>query len=364
MMHAAVALVSFFDCTDAHKFHPAFDMISPHHREQNQPKQVPLPKTMPTTVTPPASSQGYSEESESEDSKQLTSDVSASSTRASSSCAEKKLQFPWKLHQVLDEAESAGFSSVIAWMSDGKSFKIFNKRRLESEVMPTRFSSSKFKSFQRSLNLWGFRVIQSGNDKGQCYHPLFVRGKPNLCFKMDRTKVKVPGKRAKAAEQRQQKRLEAAAASRQAALPLGESAKISSAASILQGLPSCSQGAAMSMSAASSQAMNPSFLWGRVGSSTDSSSKNPPAMNMNNSTSALLAGILSAPMQGGASQQASLIDALSRLAAIERVKQEQQQQAQNDAINNVLLVMKLIGSRNTNNIGDGGMTVQQNATRS
>jgi hypothetical protein len=36
--------------------------------------------------------------------------------------------------------------------------------------MPNFFSSSAYKTFQRNLNLWGFRTVSKGVHKGQCSH--------------------------------------------------------------------------------------------------------------------------------------------------------------------------------------------------
>lgn len=102
----------------------------------------------------------------------------------------QKLQFPWKLHRLLDEADANGHSSVISWMTDGGSFKVHNKQTFAENVMPKYFESSKFKSFQRSLNLWGFQTVQKGLEKGQCIHRFFIRGHPDLCVHMNRTKIK------------------------------------------------------------------------------------------------------------------------------------------------------------------------------
>ncbi len=109
-------------------------------------------------------------------------------------------QFPFKLHQILDDAEQYGFAHTIAWMDDGESFKVYDKDRLEQEIMPRYFTSGKFKSFQRSLNLWGFAcgknegsVLPSCSSR-RC-HPLFQRGRPYLCQGMRRTRVKKPGTR-------------------------------------------------------------------------------------------------------------------------------------------------------------------------
>lgn len=107
-------------------------------------------------------------------------------------------RFPMKLHQILNDAEKMGFTSTIAWMDDGESFTIVDKDHLENEIMPRYFMSGKFKSFQRSLNLWGITcersegVLHPGIGPRR-HHPLFVRGKLHLCKRMRRTRVKKPG---------------------------------------------------------------------------------------------------------------------------------------------------------------------------
>jgi hypothetical protein len=99
-------------------------------------------------------------------------------------------KFPWKLHRLLDEAEAKGYEEVISWMPGGKTFKVHSKQRFSEDVMPQYFDSTKVRSFQRSLNLWGFQTVQKGADKGQCIHRFFVRGHPDLCLHMQRTKIK------------------------------------------------------------------------------------------------------------------------------------------------------------------------------
>lgn len=116
-------------------------------------------------------------------------------------------QFPLKLHKILEDAEKLNFASAISWMDDGKAFVIIDKNRLENEIMPRYFMSGKWKSFQRSLNMWGFkcdrthRVILPGPGYRR-HHPLFLRGKIDLCYKMrrnqaDKTPIKFPKKKKK-----------------------------------------------------------------------------------------------------------------------------------------------------------------------
>jgi hypothetical protein len=108
----------------------------------------------------------------------------------------QKLYFPWKLHRLLDAADEKGIAGIVSWMPDGGSFKVHNKHVFEEEIMSHYFKSSKFKSFQRSLNLWGFQTAPSSAHKqGECYHPFFLKGFPDMCARMQRTRIKGNGRR-------------------------------------------------------------------------------------------------------------------------------------------------------------------------
>jgi hypothetical protein len=102
------------------------------------------------------------------------------------------MHFPWKLHELLEET-GKGHSSVISWLPGGKAFKVHKKEDFCNELMPAFFNSSKYKTFQRSLNLWGFRSVFGGRDNGACYHRFFVRGNADLCKNMIHVKIKGAG---------------------------------------------------------------------------------------------------------------------------------------------------------------------------
>ena len=43
-------------------------------------------------------------------------------------------RFPFQLHLILIDAEKQGNESIIAWNKDGRSFKILDRDRFESEL--------------------------------------------------------------------------------------------------------------------------------------------------------------------------------------------------------------------------------------
>jgi len=98
--------------------------------------------------------------------------------------------FPFRLHQLLEEIESDGHASIISWLPHGRSFIVHKPKEFVSEILPNYFKQSKIGSFQRQLNLYGFKRFTGGKDKGGYYHECFLRGMPFLVHRMRRTKVK------------------------------------------------------------------------------------------------------------------------------------------------------------------------------
>jgi len=92
--------------------------------------------------------------------------------------------FPSKLHHILS---THAFSHIVSWMPHGRAWKIHNKELLVHQVISKYFDQSKYESFTRQLNGWGYkRLHQSGNDFNAYYHPCFLRGLPNLTVLMSR----------------------------------------------------------------------------------------------------------------------------------------------------------------------------------
>jgi hypothetical protein len=98
------------------------------------------------------------------------------------------LLFPWKLHEMLVATERAGQDSIVSWVPDGKAFKVHNSAEFVKTVMPCHFKQTKYKSFQRQLNLWGFKRITRAGDasKGAYSHPFFLKGQKLLCKQLCR----------------------------------------------------------------------------------------------------------------------------------------------------------------------------------
>ena len=119
----------------------------------------------------------------------------AATSNKTKSPVPQTMLFPRKLHEVLEDAEREGFDNIIAWMPDGVSFKVFDSKGFVATVLPKYFATDKKKSFVRQLNLWGFERITSMPNYGAYRHSAFIRGQPDLCKTMRRTKIKGAAKK-------------------------------------------------------------------------------------------------------------------------------------------------------------------------
>ena len=95
--------------------------------------------------------------------------------------------FPQRLMSLL--ADQSLFD-IISWMPHGRSFVIMRPDVFSDRVLPSYFPSSdirsgtKYPSFTRKLNRWGFRQASRGPDTGAFHHPLFRRDQIRLCLDM------------------------------------------------------------------------------------------------------------------------------------------------------------------------------------
>ena len=105
--------------------------------------------------------------------------------------------FPVQLHHMLSNTEEDGFNAIVSWQPHGRCFVVRDIDEFVRLVLPKYFKQSKFPSFQRQLNLYGFLRLTKGPDKGGYYHELFLRDRLFLTHRIQRFRVKGNGVRAR-----------------------------------------------------------------------------------------------------------------------------------------------------------------------
>ena len=84
--------------------------------------------------------------------------------------------FPARLYDMLDRANEEGYSHLISWCEDGTSFQI--QRSCDDKIVSIlkhKFNQTRYKSFLRQLQVYGFVRHHNGAHKGVYRHPFFVR---------------------------------------------------------------------------------------------------------------------------------------------------------------------------------------------
>uniref|UniRef100_A0A7S4ATW8 HSF-type DNA-binding domain-containing protein n=1 Tax=Pseudo-nitzschia australis TaxID=44445 RepID=A0A7S4ATW8_9STRA len=89
--------------------------------------------------------------------------------------------FPQILMEILTNDED---SDTIAWLPHGRSFIIYKKKKFAAQVLVKYFKATKFTSFTRKLNRWGFTRVTRGTEMGSYFHKMFLRDNPELCLRM------------------------------------------------------------------------------------------------------------------------------------------------------------------------------------
>eukprot|EP01031_Cornospumella_fuschlensis_P034334 gene34334-41559_t len=100
--------------------------------------------------------------------------------------ANSTLTFPQKLF-ILMEKEAG---DVIQWASHGLCIRIVDEDTFVDVLMPKYFKQTKLTSFQRQLNLYGFRRLTKGEDQGCYFHPKFQRRRRDLLSEIKRMPIK------------------------------------------------------------------------------------------------------------------------------------------------------------------------------
>ncbi len=89
-------------------------------------------------------------------SSQISADIGGKGKLGRVSSSEKEQPFPHKLYRMLESVDSLGLAHTVSWLPDGRSFLVNDPTKFMELVVPQFFNATKFRSFQRQLNLWGF----------------------------------------------------------------------------------------------------------------------------------------------------------------------------------------------------------------
>jgi hypothetical protein len=95
---------------------------------------------------------------------------------------------PKPFPQTLMELLSSEDPDIVTWLPSGKAFIVRSPKKFVETVLPRFFKQTKITSFQRQLNMYGFRRIADGSEMGAYRHELFLRDKPHLCNTIQRKK--------------------------------------------------------------------------------------------------------------------------------------------------------------------------------
>lgn len=104
-----------------------------------------------------------------------------------------RLNFPFRLHQLISQAAKLEVDDIICWDSTGKKFIIYDQNKFVEKVLPTVFKQSQFSSFRRQLNAYGFErefmpnvLVKSGATCVAYVHQDFQRDDPEACRRISR----------------------------------------------------------------------------------------------------------------------------------------------------------------------------------
>jgi hypothetical protein len=76
-------------------------------------------------------------------------------------------KFPYKLHDLLENAALKGFEGIVSWLPCGTGFKVHDKKAFKEFIMPLYFPGmTSYTSFRRQLNMYGMHQESMGTNGG------------------------------------------------------------------------------------------------------------------------------------------------------------------------------------------------------
>ena len=97
-----------------------------------------------------------------------------------------RIRFPNVLYSILNNDRH---SHVAYWTLDGKTFNIRGLDNFEKEVLPLYFKTSRLKSFQKQLSIYGFKSTKFINDVITYYHKYFMKNNPEMLLLLRRVNI-------------------------------------------------------------------------------------------------------------------------------------------------------------------------------
>ena len=124
---------------------------------------------------------------------QTTQVNQSTSSLSQSEVSFPRQQFPEKLYHMLELADAQGFgpsSNAVSWLPNGRAFSVRDEKVFMESIVPLFFHQTKLRSFNRQLNLWGFKRLNTGDCSRTYCHEHFVRGSPEELRFMVRIRIK------------------------------------------------------------------------------------------------------------------------------------------------------------------------------
>mmetsp|Transcript_8301 Transcript_8301/g.12073 ORF Transcript_8301/g.12073 Transcript_8301/m.12073 type:complete len:431 (-) Transcript_8301:614-1906(-) len=148
-------------------------------------RSVATSTTRVATDPPPAAAQLLSRQQPSPSS---TPELKSRGSKKKSVTTAPSLTFPRKIMEILANEDP----NIVGWLPSDMCFIILDDDAFVQEILPKYFQHTKITSFQRQLNLYGFRRIAKGPEAGAYRHELFRKDLPDLCLQMKRLKQPEP----------------------------------------------------------------------------------------------------------------------------------------------------------------------------